>query len=115
MTRRMSSNMGINQQDFIEAFMVALEDDRVVNKLQGGMFQQLQKEIHHLTGIIQQKNERIAALDANQCILERAVMRLSSTLDATLFECLASKNSQTRTQFKWHLLSATFVLRLALQ
>ena len=67
----MSSNMGINQQDFIEAFMVALEDKRGVNKLQGGMFQQLQKEIHHLTGNIQQKNERIAALEANQRILEK--------------------------------------------
>ena len=44
---------------------------RVVNKLQGGMFQQLQKEIHHLTGIIKQKDERIAALEANQRILEK--------------------------------------------
>ena len=69
----MSSSMGINQQDFVDAFMVALEDDRVVKKLQGGMFTQLQNEIKHLTTIIQQKDQRIAALEDNQRTLEKSV------------------------------------------
>ena len=111
----MSSNMGINQQDFIEAFMVALEDERVVNKLQGGMFQQLQKEIHHLTGIIHQKNERISALEANQRILEKNCDALEQYSRRNTLRVSGLQELPNEDLFNWHLLSATFVLRLALQ
>ena len=58
----------------MDASMVALEDDRVVKKLQGGMFTQLQNEIKYLTTIIQQKDQRIAALEANQLINKSSTM-----------------------------------------
>ena len=58
----------------MDASMVALEDDWVVKKLQGGMFTQLQNEIKYLTTIIQQKDQRIAALEANQLINKSSTM-----------------------------------------
>ena len=62
-TRRLSTSMKIDQGDFVEAFLLALDNDKIVKKLQGGLFTQLQTEIGQLKDIIQHKDSKIENLE----------------------------------------------------
>ena len=53
----------INQEDFITAFLVALEDKRVVEKLQSAMIEKLTGEVEHLKGLVTRRDEKIKELE----------------------------------------------------
>ena len=61
-TRRLSNSMSLDQEAFLQAFLLALEDDKVIKKLQSGVIGQLQAEISHLKQVIQKRDDVITAL-----------------------------------------------------
>ena len=62
-TRRLSSNMaGIDQQDFVQAFILALSEDTVIRKIQHAVCGQLQQEVAALRDIVKKKDDEIANL-----------------------------------------------------
>ena len=63
-TRKLSSNMaGINEDDFVQAFIRALSNDAVIGKLQNAVCGQLQKEVGVLRDLVKSKDDQIKKLD----------------------------------------------------
>ena len=62
-TRRLSASMaGIEQQDFVQAFVLALSNESVIKKLQNAVCGQLQQEVAVLRDLVKSKDDQIAEL-----------------------------------------------------
>ena len=90
-TRRMSTNLNMDQADFVAGFLLALDNDKVIKKLHGGMFIELKNEISHLKDIFMQKDSKIA-------VLEKELADMRDTTDA--LEQYSRRNSLRVTGLK---------------
>ena len=54
--------MGIDQDDFVKAFVLALSDDRVARKLQDTICGQLSKEVGELRDIVKARDVKVNEL-----------------------------------------------------
>ena len=55
-------DMGIEQGDFVKAFILALSDDRVARKLQDAICGQLTKEVCELRDIVKSRDVQVKEL-----------------------------------------------------
>ena len=58
-SRRLSADMGIDQDDFVKAFVLALSDDRVARKLQETICGQLSQEVGELRDIVKARDVKV--------------------------------------------------------
>lgn len=65
--------MGINQEDFVKAFISALSEDRVVQKLESAICERLVKEVHELRDVIKQRDAKINDLEKEIASLKLTV------------------------------------------
>ncbi|KAK4311273.1 hypothetical protein Pmani_017207 [Petrolisthes manimaculis] len=65
--------MGINQEDFVKAFVGALGEERVVKKLDDVICQRLVKEIQELRDVIKERDSRITDLEKEVTSLKEAL------------------------------------------
>ena len=69
-TRKLSASM-MDQEDFVQAFVRALSNDAVINKLQHAVCGQLQKEVGELREILKNREKKIVDLEAKVSQLEQ--------------------------------------------
>ena len=72
-TRRLSTKMGITQDEFIQVFIHALSDSTVIQKLQEAVCEPLRKEVVDLKKSMQEKDAKIASLEKRVSYLELQV------------------------------------------
>ena len=71
-TRKLSERMGgINQDDFVQAFVHALSNQSVIGKLQSAVCGSLQKEVCELRDLIKKKDDKISLLEDKISMLEQ--------------------------------------------
>ena len=73
-SRRLSADMGIDQDDFVKAFVLALSDDRVARKLQETICGQLSKEVGELRDIVKARDVKVNELQTE-------IDNMKSTID----------------------------------
>lgn len=62
-SRTLSNKMGLEQEDFIKAFIIALKDKRVIETLESSISGQLTKEVGELRKLLQERDHKITALE----------------------------------------------------
>ena len=71
-TRNLCSKMaGFDEDNFVKAFVRALSNEAVINKLQSAVCGSLQKEVGELRDIIKGKDSKIADLESRIALLEK--------------------------------------------
>ena len=91
-SRRLSADMGIEQGDFVKAFILALSDDRVARKLQDAICGQLTKEVCELRDIVKSRDVEVkelkteidemkAILDVHEQYSRRNSLRISGVIE----------------------------------
>ena len=84
--------MGIEQDDFVKAFILALSDDRVARKLQDAICGQLTKEVCELRDIVKSRDVQVkelkteidemkAILDDHEQYSRRNSLRISGVIE----------------------------------
>ena len=73
-SRQLTAAMGINQDNFVKAFISALSEERVVQKLESAISERLIKEVQELRGVIKERDVKINDL-------EKEVTRLKEEVD----------------------------------
>lgn len=65
--------MGINQEDFVKAFISALSDVNVVQKLESAICERLIREVHELRDVIKERDVKINDLEKEVTSLKEMV------------------------------------------
>lgn len=73
-SRQLSAAMGINQEDFVKAFISALSEEKVVKKLENVICERLIREVHELRDVIKERDVKIKDL-------EKEITSLKETVD----------------------------------
>lgn len=73
-SRALSAKMGIQQEEFVKAFVLALGNESVISKLQTSICGQLAKEVAELREVVQARDNQIATL-------QNEVDKLKAALD----------------------------------
>lgn len=69
-SRQRTNKLKMDQEEFTRAFVVALQNERVVDQLRNSICANLQKEITDLKELVTSKNERIKELEKRVEVLE---------------------------------------------
>ena len=75
-SRRLSSTMGFEQQDFVKAFVLVLSDEMVINKLDSAICGNLHFEINNLNDICKNLNKDLTSFKDLNCQLQKEVSQL---------------------------------------
>ena len=76
-SRRLSSTMGFEQQDFVKAFVLALSDEMVISKLDSAICGNLHFEINNLNDICKNPNKDLTSFKDVNCQFQKEVSQLS--------------------------------------
>ena len=71
-TRRLSTNMGIAEEESIRAFSAALSNEDIIRKLQAAVVSQLRKEVSELRELVKGKDTQLEELRNRVSALEDA-------------------------------------------